>query len=207
MALIESAKDSTSAVVSTAEPSMESNYDEVYENKLLEQATAGDCDSFTELFNRYYTMIYHFTYRLCLNQADAQDLAQETFIKGARSLASFRGKSSFKNWLYQIAVNTSRDWFRSSGRKARVVKELGVQIASEEQERPANFDPVHRALASLGEELRQSIVLVYYEGMNHSEAARVLGCAETTISWRVFNAKRKLKQLLQQNQLEDCSHE
>ena len=66
-------------------------------------------------------------------------------------------------------------------------------------ERRADFGPVHEALAVLAEDMRHAVVLVYYEGMNHAEAAGILGCAETTVSWRIFRAKRQLKRLLSRN--------
>lgn len=169
--------------------------DEADEAKLIESAVSGDPKSFAILFNNYYPMIYAFAYRLSLSGPDAQDIAQETFIKAARSLVLFRGESSFKNWLYQIAVNGSRDWRRRSMREATATEEMAAGLRGEEW--PADFGEVHDALGTLADELRQAIVLVYYEGVNHAQAARICGCAETTISWRLFMAKRKLKKLLQ----------
>ena len=80
-------------------------------------------------------------------------------------------------------------------REAVAAEKLAAENRNEEW--PADFGAVHEALGSLADELRQAIVLVYYEGMNHAQAARICACAETTISWRVFMAKRKLKKLLQ----------
>ena len=74
--------------------------DDADEISLVELAARGDADAFAALFNRYYSMIYAFAYRLCLRQSDAEDIAQQTFIKAARSLCGFRQKSSFKHWLF-----------------------------------------------------------------------------------------------------------
>ncbi len=166
------------------------------EISLVDSAVNGDTGAFTQLFNRYYAMIYAFTYRLSLCASDAQDITQETFIKAARSIGSFRRESSFKNWLYRIATNVNRDWQRHRQRQTRLDDEL-TAIANE-TERPADDRAVVEALGALPDEMRQAIVLVYYEEMNHAEAAKIIGCAESTVSWRIFRAKRKLKQLLSQ---------
>jgi RNA polymerase sigma-70 factor, ECF subfamily len=165
------------------------------EAQLIENAASGDAGAFAELFNRHYSMIHAFAYRLSLSSTDAQDVAQETFIKAAQSIGSFRRETSFKNWLYRIAVNASRDLHRRRVRESRVTDELTAGQQSEARE--ADFGEVHEALGTLATELRQAIVLVYYEGLNHAQAARVCGCAEATISWRLFIAKRTLKSVLQ----------
>lgn len=168
--------------------------DEGEETILIERAVAGDAAAFSELFNRYYSMIHAFAYRLCFDKADAQDVAQDTFVKVARSLGSFRKESSFKHWLYRIALNTTHDRNRSRSRLGEAVEEFAVESSS--PGRPADFTAVHEALGGLPEDLRQAVTLVYLEGMSHSEAARVLRCAETTVSWRIFKAKRRLKKAL-----------
>jgi len=177
-----------------AEQRMDVSCDEANEASLVESAVKGDGAAFTELFNRYYTMIHAFCYRLSLCDFDANDIAQETFIKAARALPSFRRESSFKNWLYRIAAHTSEDWRRRKDRQSRLAGELTSKAA--EVQRSPEYQPVAEALGSLAHDLRQAVVLVYYEEMSHAEAAHVLGCAETTISWRIFRAKRKLKDLL-----------
>lgn len=167
------------------------------EDELVARAQADDATAFREIFDRYYPMIHAFCYRSCLDQAQAQDLAQETFIKVARSLRTYRGDSSFKAWIYRIATNTTRDWLRQKMRQSRLAEVLAEPWM---EPSPQGCEPDHtrvtEALQSLPDDLRLAIVLTYYEGMNHAEAAQVLGCAETTVSWRVFRAKRKLKTLL-----------
>lgn len=169
--------------------------DETDEDSLVECAAKGDADAFAELFRRYYPMIHAFAYRLSLCASDAEDIAQEAFIKAARGLASFRRESSFKNWLYRIAVHATEDLRRRNARHARVTGEVAAETA--EAGRPQDHSLLEEALAALVEDLRRATVLVYYEGMNHAEAARILGCAETTVSWRVFQAKRRLRKALE----------
>jgi RNA polymerase sigma-70 factor (ECF subfamily) len=161
--------------------------------ELIRLAQEGDPAAFGEIFDRFHPMIYAFCYRACLNATQAQDLAQETLIKVARSLHTYRGDSQFKSWIYQIASNTTRDWLRKKVREERLEEEVARQYP----EMPAtDHSRLTEALSALSDDLRLAIVLTFYEGMNHAEAARVLGCAETTVSWRIFRAKRKLKHLL-----------
>lgn len=177
-----------------AEQPMEASSDDADDASLVESAAKGDSDAFTRLFDRYYSMIHAFAYRLSLCSSDAEDIAQETFINAARSLRSFRGESSFKNWLYRIAANATEDLRRRKARQSRLAGEL--ESSAGEPGRPQDHAGLAEALAALADDLRQAIVLVYYEGLNHAEAARIIGCAETTVSWRVFQAKRRLRKAL-----------
>lgn len=167
-----------------------------HETRLVASAAQGNAAAFTELFHRYHPMIHAFAYRLCLENGHAQDIAQETFIKAARALGTFRGESSFKAWLYRIATNASRDHGRKLLRERKLTESWSAAAGLVSAERPADFAPVEQALGSLADDLRQAVVLVYFEDMTHAEAARILGCAEATVSWRIFMAKRKLKRLL-----------
>jgi RNA polymerase sigma-70 factor (ECF subfamily) len=162
---------------------------------LISAARQGEVAAFAQLFDRYYAMIHAFAWRLSCRAADADDIAQETFIKAARALPTFRG-GDFRSWLYRIAANSARDLHREAARRTRMESEATEQMLSDSEARPADAAEVSDALARLPGELREAVVLVYLEGLNHAEAARVLGCAETTVSWRLFRARRQLKALL-----------
>ncbi len=111
------------------EQRMEAPRDEIDEAGLIQSAAGGDAEAFTELFNRYYAMIHAFAYRLTLCGSDAGDVAQETFIKAARALPGFRRESSFKNWLYRIALNAAEDLRRRNARHSRLAGELASAAA------------------------------------------------------------------------------
>jgi RNA polymerase sigma-70 factor (ECF subfamily) len=168
--------------------------DEDDEPILVHRATGGDSDAFTELFHRHYSMIHAFAYRLCLESSDADEVAQETFIKAARAIATLRG--SFRGWLYRIARNCAADLTRGRMRRARLADAVTVQERVRCEERPADHHGVVNALGSLPHDLREAIVLTFYESLTHAEAAKIAGCAEATLSWRVFIAKRKLREAL-----------
>ena len=169
---------------------------DVPETELVRSAQSGDARSFELLFDRYYDMIHAFAYRICLVEAEADDLTQEVFIRAARGLAGFRGTASFKNWLYRIAHNVKVDWGRRIARQRVGLTEFSAETDRQSQTRPADYGGIHSALRELSPDLREAVALVYFENLNHREAARVLGCAETTVSWRVFRAKQALKKLL-----------
>jgi len=162
---------------------------------LIAAARAGESAAFEQLFERYYAVIHAFAYRLCGRSEDADDLAQETFVKVGRGLAGYRG-GDFRSWIYRIAANGARDLHRDNLRRARLEREAAEQALAENATRPADVGPIEEALAALPLEYRTAVVLVYFEGLNHAQAAQVLRCAEATVSWRLFRAKRQLKTAL-----------
>jgi RNA polymerase sigma-70 factor (ECF subfamily) len=162
---------------------------------LISAARQGEAEAFAQLFDRYHAMIHAFAFRLCGHAADADDIAQEAFIKAGRGMRSFRG-GDFRSWLYRIAANCARDFHRDAARRARLEERSAEELRGAGEERTGEAARVAEALGALPTEHRETVVLVFFEGLNHAEAARVLGCAETTVSWRLFRAKRQLKNLL-----------
>ncbi|HEY1171964.1 MAG TPA: RNA polymerase sigma factor [Verrucomicrobiae bacterium] len=174
------------------------------EAEWVRRSRAGDTEAFAALVGRYQQMIDALTWRMTGSLADAQDLAQETFIQAYHSLDQFEDRSKFSTWLYQIAVNKCLNWRKAMGRRSQAHEKWATEAEHEATRRShsagdgnsAQGDAVQKALLKLPAEQRAAIVLTVYEEMNHAEAARVLGCSETTVSWRIFMARRKLKQWL-----------
>jgi len=194
--ILKSAKDFALSAVFTYKDRMRIENEDVPEAPLVSGAQSGDARSFELLFARYYDMIHAFAYRVCLVETDADDIAQETFIRAARGISSYRGAASFKNWLYRIAHNALMDWGRQTARQQDKQAQFSAELESRAQSRTPDYSDVHSALNQLSPDLREAVALVYFEEMNHREAAEALGCAETTVSWRIFRAKRALKKLL-----------
>ena len=160
----------------------------------IRQSLEGDAGAFEAVVCKYQRMIHALTYRMSGSLADAEDLAQETFIRAYRQLGQFRGDAKFSSWLYRIGINTCLNWQKSRQRRERLQQEWAeAPTATDDDDTSAR---VQTALSLLPAKQRAAIVLTVYEEMNHAEAARVLGCSETTVSWRVFMARKKLKQLL-----------
>ena len=169
---------------------------------LVVQSQQGDSSAFEALVRNHQRMIHSLTFRMTGSLADAEDLAQETFIRAYEQIGSFRGTSKFSTWLYRIAVNTCLNWRQSETRRFNLNKNCAEEIFAHNQNgenNPASTQSrqqVQEALLKLPAKQHAAIVLTIYDGLNHAEAAQVLGCSETTVSWRVFAARRKLKRWL-----------
>jgi RNA polymerase sigma-70 factor (ECF subfamily) len=171
--------------------------DEYSDIELVSQAEGGDARALQELFERHYLTVYRLAYKWCGGKEDAED-----FVKLVRKLHTFRRKSSFRTWLYRIVVNTSRDF----GRKRAAHKSLTAAFAEEQRLHNPVGNPgeslmvsrLQTAMEKLPRAQKEAVVLVAGEGLSHGDAARALGCMETTVSWRVFQARKKLKKALEQ---------
>lgn len=173
----------------------------------VERSLQGDHEAFEALVRRYQRMIYSLAYRMTGSAADAEDLAQETFIRAHQQLAGFRADARFSSWLYRIAVNHCLNWRKRAVRREQVYREWQ---ANQETDLPADgalAQKVQMALLKLNPKQRAAVVLTTYDGLSHAEAARVLGCSETTVSWRLFAARTKLKRLLKDARTGGAAHE
>ena len=137
--------------------------------------------------------------RLCCvylkDTAMAEDAVQETFVKAYRNLKNFRGESSEKTWLIRIAVNVCKDmlstaWFRNLG---RMVNLDDVKIPQEMEVKSEVVDEIMR----LPKKLREVVLLYYYEDMNQSEVADVLGVSIATVHRRLEKAREVLRPQLE----------
>ena len=176
---------------------------------LVLQTQKGSPAAFEALVRQHQRMIHSLTFRMTGSLADAEDLAQETFLRAYAQIGTFRGTAKFSTWLYRIAVNTCLNWRQSEARRFRLqancAEEFSVQHLNWETAPAENqaSQQVQSALLKLPAKQRAAIVLTIYDGLNHAEAAQVLGCSETTVSWRVFAARRKLKRWLSQTEARD----
>ncbi len=167
------------------------------ERARIRDSQNGDPTAFAELIKTHQRMIHALTYRMTGSLADAEDLAQETFIQAHHQVGQFRGEASFSSWLYRIAVNKCLNWRKREARRGEVHEAWAAQSGlGDPPTDDALAKRVQAALMKLHPKQRAAVVLTIYEGHNHAEAARVLGCSETTVSWRVFMARNKLKRLL-----------
>jgi RNA polymerase sigma-70 factor (ECF subfamily) len=173
--------------------------------ELVLQTQKGSPAAFEELVRNHQRMIHSLTFRMTGSPADAEDLAQETFIRAYAQIGSYRGTAKFSTWLYRIAVNTCLNWKQSEARRFQLHTDCAVELSvlHPNGKNPAADNGacqhVQAALLKLPAKQRAAIALTVYDGLNHAEAAQVLGCSETTVSWRVFTARRKLKRWLAAN--------
>ena len=164
--------------------------------ELVARAAAGDRASFGALLERHYDRMYRIAWRLTGSRHDAEDVVQDVCCALVGKIRFFRGEAKFATWLIGILVNACHDHRRRLGALARMRQRLSVVVAL-----GANPDGrgLYRAawlasgIARLSPEIRAAVVLVAGEGLSHAEAAAVLGCAESTVSWRLHAARKRLR--------------
>jgi len=166
------------------------------------QSRNGNPAAFESLVRAHQRMIHSLTFRMTGSLADAEDLAQETFIQAYRQLSSYQGTAKFSTWLYRIGVNVCLNWRKRETRRNQIHAHWVESTAAPQSDTNSRADAdelsqrIQTALMKLPPKQRAAIILTVYDGHNHAEAARILGCSETTVSWRVFAARQKLKRLL-----------
>jgi RNA polymerase sigma-70 factor (ECF subfamily) len=179
------------------------------EREWIRQSREGQAEAFALLIHEYQRMIHSLTYRMTGSLTEAEDLAQETFVRAWQHLDSFKGNSKFSTWLCRIAMNTCLNWRQREGRRSEIHQTLANDALTNGS--PHKADPatselnrrVQIALDRLPAKQRAAIVLTVYQELSHAEAARALNCTEATVSWRVFAARNKLKRWLKA----EISHE
>lgn len=160
---------------------------------LVQRAREGERAAFDELMALHYDSAYAFAFKFCLNRYDAEDITQESLIKAARAIFSFDGKAKFTTWLYRIVINTAKDHLKKEKTKKKYERDFAAMQELDEQGDDGALERLATLLAKLPAKQLEVVTLVYGEGMDHKEAAAVIGCAETTISWHIFQAKRQMK--------------
>lgn len=172
--------------------------EDVSDGELARRAAAGDRSSFARLVKRHYAFVFRIAYRMTGHRADAEDIAQDVCARLGRAIRTYRGGSAFTTWLYPVVVNAVRDQGRSAAREATRRQGYGIQAriesAAYEVNEPA--EALWEAVRDLPPKQQEAVTLVYGEALSHAEAADLLGCSETTVSWHIHEAKKRLKRIM-----------
>jgi RNA polymerase sigma-70 factor (ECF subfamily) len=159
----------------------------------------GEREAFDVLVERYQRDVYRLCYRYLGNHEDANDMAQEAFLKAWRGLSSFRGDSAFSTWLYRITVNTCLN-FRSARRPAGEEPSEALPdrrpSAAETLLRGERERQVQEAIERLPDKQRATLILRVYHELTHEEVARILGSTVGTVKANLFHAVSNLRRLM-----------
>jgi RNA polymerase sigma-70 factor (ECF subfamily) len=170
------------------------------EAKLIEQSLSGDPEAYGALVDRHQQMVRAIAFRMTGSLDDAEELAQDAFLRAYQRLASYEGNSKFSTWLCKIVINLSLDWRRRESRRGEIHEKWATETVAQQHSNGEFPDELSRqvqaALNRLPGKQRAALVLTVYENQSHAEAANTLGCSEATVSWRVFAARQKLKRIL-----------
>jgi RNA polymerase sigma factor (sigma-70 family) len=196
------------ATASYRPPAPAPSLSEADERALVLKAKDGDLDSYDELVRRYQERIYSTLYHMTANHEDANDLAQDAFIKAYRALKSFKGDSSFFTWVYRIAINKTINFLKQ--RKKRTLMSLNdldfnaehdpdlvALISDKTPRRDLNLselqERLNAAMLKLSEVHRMVVTLHDIQGLSHEEISRLLDCNTGTVRSRLFYARQQLQ--------------
>ena len=185
------------------------------ENQLVEDAQRGDAEAFSALARRFERRVYTLALNYTRDPSDAEDLAQEVWLKAYRAINSFRGEASFHTWLRRIMVNTFLNHRRAGSfqRKAGRDDRFAEGAAAEDEELSFTFNSrlsqveddferkilVERVMNALGEltpQQRLIFLLKHREGMTYEEISEAFGCSVGTVKKSLFRAIAKLREQL-----------
>jgi RNA polymerase sigma-70 factor (ECF subfamily) len=168
------------------------------DNELAGWAAAGDADAFCVLLERHYDGIFRLAFRFTGNRADAEDIAQDICVGLVDRLGAFRGEAKFTTWLYRIVVNACRDRWRHRATVQRATENFAAVEdlrRAADAERGEQMAWVWEMLSRFSEDIRETAILVLAEQLNHGEVAAILGVKESTVSWRMHELRKGLKQM------------
>jgi RNA polymerase sigma-70 factor (ECF subfamily) len=167
--------------------------------QLMLQVRSGDDGSFALLLDRYRTPIVHFLFRMVGNQAVAEELAQEVFLRVYRSRASYEASAKFSTWLYRIATHVALNALRD-GRKERqrtAVENLPLPDGAPSPEQrlvaAARAREIRAAVEALPQKQRAAVVMHKYLGLGYAQISEVLHCSESATKSLLFRAYETLR--------------
>jgi RNA polymerase sigma-70 factor (ECF subfamily) len=167
-------------------------------NGLVAKAGRGDAGALDALVRQSYAPVWRTVHRFTRDRHSADGLTQEAFLRACANLATFRGECRFTTWVSRIALNLAmneRRRLRPGPMPAREPAAAGTS-PDREAERSELRDRVRAAIAELPEPFAQALLLTFFGGVSHAEAAAELGCAEGTVAWRVHEAKKRIREVL-----------
>ena len=162
------------------------------------QATNGDRNAFAVLLERRYDGLFRLAFRLTGSQQEAEDLTQEICVALPAKLMNFRADAKFSTWLYRVAVNAAHDRRRRAATRTRAADGWGDW---EKNRQATNAETAEQTIwltttmTALPNHLRDTLALLLDDELTHAQAGEVLGVSEGTISWRMSEVKKHLRDI------------
>ena len=185
------------------------------DNEIISRVLKGEQNAYAELVKRYQAYVFTLVLRMLKTREDAEEVAQDVFIKAYRSLADFRGESKFSTWLYTIANTTSITFLRKKKLDVHSLdnekvfevadsKDSGFRANLVEQKSRVNM--VNEAIAMLSPDDAGIITLFYKAEQNLEEIARILRLETNTVKVRLHRARTRLKEKMEKNFSEEVKN-
>lgn len=181
------------------------------DRELVAKAKAGNMDAYDQLIRKYQERIYATIYHMTSNHEDANDLAQETFVKAYSALKNFKGDSSFFTWVYRIAVNKTINFLKQRKNRSFLSlndldhnvehdQELVELVSQHTPRRDAGLselqEKLNEAMQKLSEDHRMVVTLHDVQGLSHEEIGKIMNCNTGTVRSRLFYARQQLQAYL-----------
>jgi RNA polymerase sigma factor (sigma-70 family) len=171
----------------------------------IEQILAGNSNAFSFIVDRHKDKAYNLAFRICGNHEEAEELAQDSFLKAYKSLTGFKMKSSFATWLYRIVYNTTISHVRIKKKGVLSLEDFPADATDfisgstneEEAEKEYRSSLVNFALQKINEEERALVSLYYYDEMSTDEIADVTGLSKSNIKVKLFRARQKMIEIIE----------
>lgn len=177
-----------------------------HDAELMLRVRAGDKSSFALLLERHRVPVVHFLYRMVQQQAVAEELAQEVFLRVYRSRESYQPTAKFTTWLFRIATHLALNWIRD-GKGERGQESLDEEISEGNPRQVADRAPsieqrlvyavklqeVRQAIYDLPEKQRAAVLMHKYQEMDYAQISAVLGCSESAVKSLLFRAYETLR--------------
>ena len=178
------------------------------DDSLIRKFISGQEEAFSEILGRYKNLVLNVAYRFLRDRTEAEDVAQDVFLKIYRSARTYEPRAKFSTWVYKITANVCLNRLRNEKNAAKSVSYDGQNSAdtgsspgcfspSEEHERNERLTVVHDALQCLPANQRLAIVLKRYEGLSYREIAEIIGCSPAAVDSLIQRANGKLRKFLE----------
>ncbi|NQY07697.1 MAG: RNA polymerase sigma factor [Flavobacteriaceae bacterium] len=172
----------------------------------IEKIIKGDTHSFALLLEKYKDMVFTLTFRMLKNREEAEEVAQDTFIKAYKSLNKFKGDSKFSTWLYRIAYNTSLDKIKKLKKEQLTVaideytegQVRAVENALDNLERAEQRKMIQDCIQQLPPDSAALLTLYYFDGLSLDEIAKVLNIKASNVKVKLFRSRKKLTHILKE---------